>query len=51
VRDFDAFHQRMLDHGVTCVEQPRVVFGTKVAQYTDPDGLPFSIGEGGNWDK
>ena len=51
VRDLAAFHQRMLEHGVPCVEQPREVFGSKVAQYADPDGLAFSVGEGGNWDK
>lgn len=45
VADLDAFHQRMLEHGVRCVEAPHAVFGSKVAQYADPDGLAFSVGE------
>lgn len=45
VADLDAFHARMLAHGVTCVEAPRSVFGSKVAQYLDPDGLAISVGE------
>jgi lactoylglutathione lyase len=48
VPDLAAFHQRMMAKGVPCVEQPREVFGSKVAQYADPDGLAFSVGEGGN---
>lgn len=45
VPDVDEFHARMMSHGVVCVEEPRDVFGARLAQYADPDGLVFSIGE------
>ena len=46
VMDLDQFHRRMVAHGVPCVQEPEAVFGARVAQYTDPDGLVFSVGEG-----
>ncbi len=46
VTDLDQFHGRMVAHGVPCVQEPKTVFGARVAQYTDPDGLVFSVGEG-----
>jgi lactoylglutathione lyase len=45
VPDLDAFHRRMVEQGVPCVEEPEEVYGTRVAQYRDPDGLPFSVAE------
>jgi lactoylglutathione lyase len=45
VADLDAFHRRMTENNVTCVQPPKNVFGTRVAQYADPDGLVFSVGE------
>jgi len=45
VPDLDAFHVRMTEHGVPCVEEPREVFGARLAQYADPDGLVFSVAE------
>lgn len=45
VRDLDAFHARMLDHHVTCTQQPKDLFGSKMAQYLDPDGLAISVSE------
>jgi lactoylglutathione lyase len=45
VTDLDEFHRRMVAHGVSCVQAPKAVFGARVAQYTDPDGLVFSVGE------
>ena len=45
VTDLEAFHERMTVHGVRCVQAPREVFGARVAQYADPDGLIFSVGE------
>jgi lactoylglutathione lyase len=45
VPDLDAFHARMLERGVTCIEEPREVFGARLAQYRDPDGLAISVGE------
>ena len=46
VPDLDEFHQKMLAHGVPCVQKPTEVFGSRVAQYRDLDGLAFSVGEG-----
>lgn len=45
VPDLDAFHERMVQHEVPCLAQPKEVFGVRVAQYQDPDGMPFSVGE------
>ena len=45
VTDLDAFHQRMVEHKVVCVEEPALVFGARIAQYLDPDGLGISVGE------
>jgi len=45
VADLDAFHQRMLAHGVPCLQEPKAVFGARLAQYADPDGLAISVGE------
>lgn len=45
VPDLEAFHQRMLDRGVPCLQEPQVLFGARVAQYADPDGLALSVGE------
>ena len=40
-----AFHARMVERGVRCVQEPKDVFGARLAQDLDPDGLAFSIGE------
>jgi catechol 2,3-dioxygenase-like lactoylglutathione lyase family enzyme len=45
VPNLDDFHQRMIAHQVPCLQPPEVVFGARVAQYTDPDGLVISVGE------
>lgn len=45
VSDLDAFHQRMADHGVPCVQPPKSLFGARIAQYRDPDGLVISVSE------
>ena len=39
------FHQRMIERNVRCLQEPTVVFGSRVAQYADPDGLTISVGE------
>ena len=45
VEDIDAFHQKMIAKGVTCLQPPEEEdFGT-LAEYADPDGLPFSVVE------
>lgn len=46
VLNLDEFHQRMMQHRVTCVEEPASQFGSRIAQYLDPDGLGISVGEG-----
>jgi lactoylglutathione lyase len=45
VADLDAFHRRTVQHRVTCVQEPKEVFGARIAQYHDPDGLVVSVGE------
>ena len=45
VPDLDAFHSRMVEHNVTCTQQPKDLFGSKIAQYLDPDGLAISVSE------
>ena len=45
VPDLDAFHKRMLEKKVPCIQDPKEVFGVRVAQYLDPDGLAISVGE------
>ncbi len=45
VPSLDEFHQRMLARGVPCLQEPKDVFGARLAQYADPDGLSISVGE------
>lgn len=45
VPSLDAFHERMVERKVPCLEEPRDLFGARMAQYLDPDGLAFSVGE------
>jgi lactoylglutathione lyase len=45
VPNLDEFHWRMVEKNVTCLQEPRDVFGARVAQYADPDGLAISVGE------
>lgn len=45
VGNLDAFHDRMVEHNVVCLQQPNDLFGAKVAQYLDPDGLVISVSE------
>ena len=45
VPNLDEFHQRMVGRNVPCVQEPKEVFGARVAQYADPDGLIISVGE------
>jgi catechol 2,3-dioxygenase-like lactoylglutathione lyase family enzyme len=39
------FHGRMMEHNVRCLQEPQDLFGSRVAQYADPDGLMISVGE------
>ena len=45
VPDLDDFHRRMVEGRVRCVQEPKMVFGARLAQYVDPDGLTISVGE------
>jgi lactoylglutathione lyase len=45
VPDLSAFHQRMVEKQVTCIQEPKEVFGSRIAQYLDPDGLVISVSE------
>jgi lactoylglutathione lyase len=45
VSDLDVFHARMVERGVPCLQEPQEVFGARLAQYRDPDGLAVSVGE------
>jgi lactoylglutathione lyase len=45
VPNLDEFHGRMMEKGVPCVQPPKDVFGARIAQYADPDGLGFSVSE------
>ena len=45
VPNLDAFHKKLVGNGVRCVEEPRELFGARIAKYLDPDGLPISVSE------
>ena len=45
VPDLDAFHLRMVEHNVVCTRQPEDLFGARMGQYLDPDGLAISVSE------
>ncbi|HLA09210.1 MAG TPA: VOC family protein [Pyrinomonadaceae bacterium] len=45
VSDLDQFHMRMVEKNVPCIQEPKDVFGARVAQYVDPDGLAISVSE------
>jgi hypothetical protein len=45
VGNLDAFHSRMIEHNVICTQQPKDLFGARIAQYLDPDGLAISVSE------
>ena len=45
VPNLNAFHERMVAHGVPCVQEPQSQFGARLAQYRGPDDLVFTVGE------
>ena len=45
VQNLDEFHNRMVERNVPCLQEPKEIFGARVAQYLDPDGLVISVGE------
>ena len=46
VPNLDDFHRKMIENNVPCIQEPEEIFGSRVAQYVDPDGLGISVGEG-----
>jgi lactoylglutathione lyase len=45
VADLSEFHRKMMEKQVPCIQEPREVFGVRIAQYLDPDGLAISVSE------
>jgi lactoylglutathione lyase len=45
VANLDEFHRRMIENNVPCAQEPKEVFGARIAQYLDPDGLAISVSE------
>jgi lactoylglutathione lyase len=45
VPNLDEFHDRMVGRNVRCVQEPREIFGARIAKYLDPDGLPISVSD------
>lgn len=45
VPDLEMFHARMIEQNVPCIQQPKDLFGARMAQYLDPDGLAISVSE------
>jgi lactoylglutathione lyase len=45
VPNLDRFHATMIERKVPCVQEPKEVFGARIAQYLDPDGLAISVSE------
>ncbi len=45
VPDLDEFHKRMVEKNVPCIQEPKEIFGARIAQYVDPDGLAISVSE------
>ena len=44
-RNLDEFHGRMTANKVMCIQEPTSMHGSRIAQYADPDGLAFYVGE------
>jgi lactoylglutathione lyase len=45
VPNLGAFHERLVEQGVTCIQEPKEIHGVRLAQYLDPDGLAISVSE------
>ena len=45
IQNLEEFHKRMTEKDVTCIQELKEVFGAKIAQYLDPDGLAISVSE------
>src|SRR2546429_525081 len=38
VPNLDEFHRKMVERDVPCLQEPKEVFGARIAQYANPDG-------------
>ena len=45
VPNLDEFHKKMIEKEVRCIQAPKEMFGARIAQYLDPDGLGISVSE------
>jgi predicted enzyme related to lactoylglutathione lyase len=45
VPDLDAFHQQAVARAIPCLSAPKEVFGSRIAQYRDPDDLVLAVSE------
>lgn len=45
VSNLDDFHRKMVEKKVPCVQEPKDIFGVRIAQYVDPDGLAISVSQ------
>ena len=45
VPNLDEFHKKLVEKNVPCVQEPTEMFGARIAQYVDPDGLAISVSE------
>ncbi|HET9888727.1 MAG TPA: VOC family protein [bacterium] len=45
VSNLDDFHRKMVAKKVPCVQEPKDIFGVRIAQYVDPDGLAISVSQ------
>ena len=45
VPSLEEFHKRMVERNVPCIQEPMEIFGARIAQYSDPDGLAISVAE------
>jgi len=46
VDDIEAFHEHLIANGVRCLRPPTLQeFGGKLAEYADPDAVPFSVSQ------
>jgi catechol 2,3-dioxygenase-like lactoylglutathione lyase family enzyme len=46
VDDIEAFHEHLIAQGVRCLRPPTLEeFGGKLAEYADPDAVPFSVSQ------
>jgi catechol 2,3-dioxygenase-like lactoylglutathione lyase family enzyme len=45
VSNLEQFHAAMIARNVPCVQEPREVFGARIATYVDPDGMVIAVSE------